>query len=82
MKERVNTMDKQDKVWQLSKELASLIIIDEAHTLTGEERNTYNVMVAQDFYNLFNAYNLRYKDKAKSERLTAILQELEDLLVH
>lgn len=70
-----------NKAWQLSKQLASLITLDEAHNLQGEERNTYNVMVAQDFYNLFNAYNLRYKDKAKSERLTTILQELENLLL-
>ena len=67
----------QDKAWQLSKGLASLITLNEANTLKGEERDTYNTMVAQDFYNLFNAYNERYKNKAFSEKLTHILQELE-----
>lgn len=71
-----------NKAWQLSKQLASLITLDETYNLQGEERNTYNTMVAQDFYNLFNAYNLRYKDKEKSEKLTAILQELENLLLN
>ena len=71
-------MNKQDKAWQLSKELASLITLDEASTLEGEERDTYNTMVAQDFYNLFNAYNKRYQNKAYNEKLTRLLQELED----
>ena len=69
-----------DKAWQLSKQLASLITLDEAYNLQGEERDDYNAMAAQDFYNLFNAYNLRYKSQKKNKRLTTILQELEDLL--
>lgn len=70
----------QEKAWQLSKQLAALITLDGAYNLQGEEREEYNVMAAQDFYNLFNAYNLRYKDKEKNEKLSTILQELEDLL--
>lgn len=66
-----------NKAWQLSKQLASLIALDEARNLQGEERERFNVMVAQDFYNLFNAYNERYVNKTWSEKLTKILKELE-----
>lgn len=70
----------EDNAWRLSKELASLIVLDEAHTLKGEERERFNTMVAQDFYNLFNAYNERYKNKAFSEKLTETLKTLENSL--
>ena len=68
----------RDKAWELSKELAGLIELPETQTLQGEEREVYDVMVAQDFYNLYCAYNERYKSKRYSAKLSKILNELEN----
>lgn len=73
--------ENQNKAWQLSKQLASLIELQEPYFLQDEERDRFNVMVAQDFYNLFNAYNERYKnDKQFNKDLTGLLNQLETLL--
>lgn len=66
-----------DKAWQLSKELAGLIELPETQRLQGEEREVYDTMVAQDFYNLYCAYNERYKNKKFNKKLSEILNNLE-----
>ena len=71
-----------NKAWELSKELAHLIELQEPYTLKGEERHTYDVMVAQDFYNLFNLYNQRYlANQTLNKKMTKLLEEMEALLM-
>ena len=69
----------KDKAWTTCKKLASMIELPENYSLQGEEREDYNALVAQDFYNLYSAYNKRYIDKRANEKISEACKILESI---